>query len=108
MSIVNETSVPSSGFGGNSTASFPDFAKIVTSGISWFQDQLRIIALAVDRAAIVDAEILGTALIIVGLVLWFGRLNKHWGKDLTLGGAVLIGLALTVFQWLTTLRLGLP
>jgi hypothetical protein len=56
-----------------------------------FATNMSVVTLTMDNAAVDIGKAAVVFLVIVGVLLWFSRVNKHLGKELVEGG-IIIGL----------------
>ena len=58
----------------------------------------------ITKAAVTIGQVAFTTLIVVGVLLWFSRINKHLGKGLVEGGIVIFLFIEFFLPWLKTLH----
>jgi hypothetical protein len=76
--------------GANSTA-ISGIVPAIQNFASGFATNMNLVTLTLDNAAVDIGKAAVVFLVIVGVILWFTRVNKRLGKDLLAGG-ILIGL----------------
>ncbi|HUK75418.1 MAG TPA: hypothetical protein VLU99_06455 [Nitrososphaerales archaeon] len=74
----------------NSTAAASGIVGAVQSFASMFATNASLVTVAVDNAALDIAKAAVVLLVIVGVLLWFTRVNRRLGKDLVEGGVFIM------------------